>query len=123
MEAFDRQAVLDRFGGDVALLRQIADLFGSSSTGWLAEIREAHTAGDLPRIKRVAHTLKGSAGNFLATPAADAARHVQQFAANGDAAALTHAIAHLEAEVARLLASLEGLLGSPQPPFCPPEKP
>lgn len=115
MEAFDRQAVLDRFGGDVALLRQIADLFRSSSGPWLAEIGEAHTAGDLPRVKRVAHTLKGSVGNFLATRAAAAARHVQELAGNGTAADLPNAIAHLDAEVAQLLSDLDALLPSEAP--------
>jgi HPt (histidine-containing phosphotransfer) domain-containing protein len=115
MEAFDRQAVLDRFGGDVALLRQIADLFRASSGPWLAEIREAHAAGDLPRVKRVAHTLKGSVFNFLAVNAAAAARQVQELAANGTTAPLPNAIAHLEAEVAHLLATLDALLTPEMP--------
>jgi two-component system sensor histidine kinase/response regulator len=119
MEAFDRQAVLDRFGGDVALLRQIADLFRASSAPWLAEIHEAHAAGDLPRVKRVAHTLKGSVGNFLATNAAVAARHVQELAGRGTAAALPDAIAHLEAEIARLLADLDTLPASAGPSEMP----
>lgn len=112
MDPFDRQAVLDRFGGDVALLRQIADLFRGSAGPWLTEIHDGFAAGDLPRVKRVAHTLKGSVGNFLAKLAQDAALDVQQLAAGGDGVRLPAAIARLEAEVGRLLAALEALLAS-----------
>jgi two-component system, sensor histidine kinase and response regulator len=113
MDPFDRQAVLDRFGGDVALLRQIADLFRDSSGPWLKEIHEAFAASDLPRVKRVAHTLKGSSANFLASRAQESALKVQQLAAAGTAEPLPDAIARLDAEVAALLAALETLLASP----------
>jgi HPt (histidine-containing phosphotransfer) domain-containing protein len=108
--AFDRQAVLDRFGGDRELLQQIADLFRGSVAAWLSEMREACAAGDLPRVKRTAHTLKGSLGNFLAKDAADAAYQVQQCAAANDAAALSPAVARLEDAVEAVLAALDEML-------------
>ena len=37
--------------------------FRGSATPWLSEIREALAAGDLPRVKRVAHTLKSASAN------------------------------------------------------------
>jgi HPt (histidine-containing phosphotransfer) domain-containing protein len=113
MDPLDRTAVLDRFGGDVALLRQIADLFRDSSGPWLKEIHESLAAGDLAQVKRVAHTLKGSVGNFLATRAQESAFKVQQLAAAGNAAPLPDAIARLDAEVAAVLAALEVLLAAP----------
>jgi two-component system, sensor histidine kinase and response regulator len=116
MDAFDRQALLDRFGGDISLLRQIADLFRGSAGPWLSEIRDACAAGDLPRVKRVAHTLKGSVGNFLAKTSQEAALHVQRLAGADDAAGLPDAIAWLETEVARMLADLDALLASRETP-------
>jgi HPt (histidine-containing phosphotransfer) domain-containing protein len=112
MDPFDRQAVLNRFGGDIELLRQIADLFRGSAGPWLDEVREAFAAGDLPRVKRVAHTLKGSAANFLATKAQEAAFQVQQLAAAGNTASLPDGIAQLEGEVARLISALDAMLAS-----------
>lgn len=109
--AFNRQALLDRFGGDLELLRQIADLFHGSAGPWLKEMHEAQAAGDLPRVQRLAHTLKGSVGNFLGHRAANAAFAVQQLAGAGQTSGLPEAIAALETEVALLETELNQMIG------------
>src|SRR5262245_8186842 len=115
-EAFDRQAVLDRFSGDLDLLRHIAELFSSSAVIWLKEIHEARANQDLSHLRRVAHTLKGSVGNFLAQNAAGAALRLQKLAEAGDVAQLDPAIAALEQEVARLREGLDKILSPPSSP-------
>jgi HPt (histidine-containing phosphotransfer) domain-containing protein len=110
--SFDRRAVLDRFGGDTALLAHVAELFRQSAQDWLKEIQAARACGDFPQMKRVAHTLKGSVSNFLANDAAGAALRVQELAAAADAQQIDTAIAKLESEVQRLLDDLAALLST-----------
>ena len=43
----------------------------------LSEVRKAISAGDLTQAKRIAHRLKGMAGNLGATRLAEAARNLE----------------------------------------------
>jgi len=50
-----------------------------------AEIRRAHQRGDDETAARLAHTLKGSAGNLGAAPLIDLCLRIEEAARNGDA--------------------------------------
>lgn len=111
-EPFDRNAVLTRFDNDTDLVREMVRLFQECSAGWLAEIRADLDRGELPHAVRVAHTLKGSVGNFLASQAATAAAALEQSCRAADADAARTAFATVELEVERLNAALKSLLAS-----------
>lgn len=105
-DVLDKSAVLAHFGGDVELVREIAGLFLQSSPDVLRQIREALARGDAEQVRRAAHTLKGSAANFLAKPVSDAAFRVEKLGRAGDLGPVPEALAALEAQVERLRSAL-----------------
>jgi PAS domain S-box-containing protein len=98
----NRAAALERVGGDVGLLGELAELFLRDCPQQLAEVRAAVVRGDVPAVRRLAHTLKGAAGTLGAAAAADAALRLETMARNNDLAEAPPACAVLEAALARL---------------------
>ncbi len=64
VEEFDRQAALVTVGGDKALLGEVVGLFLDDCPRLLAEIEGAIDRSDTSTVKRLAHTVRGVAGNF-----------------------------------------------------------
>ena len=98
----DREAALDRAGGDLPLLRELAGLFRETSPALMSEIRLAIEREDAGALRTAAHTLKGSIANFSARRAADAAADLEAAGAQNTlerAAALRDV---LERELTRL---------------------
>ncbi len=61
---FDRETALLTVGGDKELLGEVVGLFLDDCPRLLSEIEQAIDMTDGPSIKRLAHTVKGLAGNF-----------------------------------------------------------
>ena len=61
---FDRAAVLDRCGGDEALLSELVAIFRQDLPAYIKEIKTAIDQGDDAELARAAHTLKGSLGTL-----------------------------------------------------------
>jgi HPt (histidine-containing phosphotransfer) domain-containing protein len=106
MKVLDHTAALARVGGDLELLREIAVLFEAECPRVLGELRRAIERGDAEAASRAAHGLKGSASNFGAAPAVDAAQRIEQLAredriqdARGDYEALERAVTTLVGEL------------------------
>lgn len=76
----------------------------------LVEIREGVAAGDAARIRRVAHTLKGSAGNFGAVAAVAAADRLERLGRDGDLTAAAAALPPLEEALQQFQPALDRLL-------------
>ena len=74
---FDRDAMLQRLGGDDALLAEVLALFVSECPEMLAQTERAISTRDAPALQRAAHTLKGALLNIAADPAADHARRLE----------------------------------------------
>jgi CheY-like chemotaxis protein len=62
----DSAQALERFGGDAALLHEIAEAFRADASVRVAELEAAITAQDGPALVRAGHSLMGSAGNLSA---------------------------------------------------------
>ena len=60
----DRNAALRRAGGDLALLRELAELFVADTPGLLRQMDEALGKADWNFLERSAHRLKGAVANF-----------------------------------------------------------
>jgi HPt (histidine-containing phosphotransfer) domain-containing protein len=105
-DVLDKSAVLAHFGGDAELVRDIAGLFEQSSRDVLAQIHSALARADAEQVRRAAHTMKGSAANFLAKPVSDAAYRLEQLARAGDLTAAPAALSILETQVERLRTAL-----------------
>jgi PAS domain S-box-containing protein len=111
----DEAELLDRVGGDRALLRDIVSMFLDASPRSLAELREAAARGDAAALHRQAHTFKGMVGHFGATEAVEAALRLETMGGDGDLAGADAACAALEVAVARLRPELARLLDGGAP--------
>ena len=103
----DRQALMDRLGGDDALARELIDMFRQDCPGAVARIHRAVDDGDAASLQADAHALKGAAGNLSAVAVAVAARSLETMAQGGDLTGAGDAVRRLELEIARLVSSLE----------------
>ncbi|PWC34467.1 histidine kinase [Azospirillum sp. TSO35-2] len=70
-------------GGDTAMLAELLDDFVTIGRGVLADLDAALAAGDHGWVRACAHNLKGSSRNAGAKPLAEAARVLEQAAADG----------------------------------------
>jgi response regulator RpfG family c-di-GMP phosphodiesterase len=88
----DRDAMLERLGGDESLFRDVAALFVEDGPTRLAELADATAARDKTRVRFVAHALKGAAGNLSARRLLAASDALERLAAHEiDDAAVTAA--------------------------------
>jgi two-component system, sensor histidine kinase and response regulator len=104
---FRPEEALDRVEGDRELLAELVKLFEEETPKLLAEVRDAIAKGDAKTLERAAHTIKGSAGNFGAQPASQAALDLEQLARSGDLSRATELMEAVEREIKRLLPELE----------------
>jgi len=109
-QVLELETALARVGGDLELLREIAQLFLDEYPGSLDDIHQALEAGDANKLERAAHGLKGSVANFGARAAVDAAFQLEQLGKAGKLDQVPPALAALE----RTLASLHTELSSIQ---------
>jgi len=105
----DSSAILDRVGGDVDFLEEIAALFAEDSPKLLGDIRRAIEAGNAGALERAAHTLKGSVANFGAEPAREAALQLEMMGRSGNLAPAVEVCNVLEREITRFTAALLAL--------------
>jgi PAS domain S-box-containing protein len=108
-DVLDPAAVLEGVGGDRVLLREVVQLFVTQAPRWLAEIRDALGRGDVGRLRRTTHTLRGAVSNFGTGSAYQEAQRLDTLARTGDLAAAAGACASLEKQVDRLLPALTAL--------------
>jgi CheY-like chemotaxis protein len=117
------EALRRRLGSD-ELVVEVTEMFLVDCPARLAQIKAAVAARDRGAIRTAAHALKGAAGNFSASPAADCAGALELMAADGvfDPIAADAAYGRLEAESARLVAVLRASLLAPANGAEPPTR-
>jgi two-component system, sensor histidine kinase and response regulator len=106
-KAIDVKAALERVEGDRSLLGELAEMFKADCKKALQEMDEAITAGDLKRLERLAHTLKGSSASLSARPLSEAAAEMEQQARGGNPSQAKRLLGPLNEQAGRLLAELE----------------
>ena len=105
----DLERVMGRLGGDAAVLRRLLAQFAAENAGVVDTLRDALAEGEVELARRIAHSLKGSAGNLGAEPLAEAAARLEAAVVAGEE---THALLpELEHAVRPLLEA--GLLAAP----------
>jgi two-component system, sensor histidine kinase and response regulator len=105
----DRNAVLNRVGGDEMLLREITEIFLAEYPGMLHEIREAIRCSDAAKLEHCAHSLKGSVSNFGADAATNAAYQLELLGRKGRLEDAPEAFRALELHFSALGPALESL--------------
>ena len=88
LRTFDRAALLDKFGGDHDFVRSLLGVTLRSSGSLPTELRNACAAADFGALARLAHTVKGTAGDLVATELQSQARDAELAARASDPGAL-----------------------------------
>jgi HPt (histidine-containing phosphotransfer) domain-containing protein len=101
------QATIERLGGDMPLVRDVAQIVVEDAGTLLTDIESALEAGDAERAALSAHSLKGLVSNFNAELCAAAAKAVEQAGHTGDLLSVNRNMPALRAEVDRLLDALK----------------
>jgi CheY-like chemotaxis protein/HPt (histidine-containing phosphotransfer) domain-containing protein len=107
-DAPDWDRALDGLGGDRELLEEIIGLFLGEWPRWKLEMADALVDWDAAKLRRLAHTIKGSLSQFGAQAAVDAAYHLEKLGQDANLAEAQQAWAELAERVERLLAALAG---------------
>ena len=107
----DREALLDRTGGDMDLLRELIEIFMDDSLLLVDRIRQAVVQKDPDELEKAAHGLKGSVLNFGAKSVADIAQVLETMGRNRDLTQAQNVVAELERQVQRLRAELKAMTG------------
>jgi HPt (histidine-containing phosphotransfer) domain-containing protein len=98
--------LLERFDGDATVLTEITTLFRQDCPKQLDVIRRAVADHNSEELYVAAHTLRGSAGNFGASPLQEALGELEGHAKRADWIACRAAVTTVAAETAHLLATL-----------------
>lgn len=109
LDVLNSEELLDRVGGDIDLLQELAGVFREDCPKLLAEIRWAVAAENAPALMRAAHTLKGAVANFGADAAREAASRLETMARAGDLKPAHEAVGELESEIQRFERALSAL--------------
>ncbi|MGQ0649234.1 MAG: response regulator [Gemmatimonadaceae bacterium] len=107
--ALDLEEVLERVGGDRALLVEVAQMFRDESPRMLSRIRHCIESNDAQGLEQAAHGLKGACANLSAKPAASAALALELKGRAGTLEGVAAEFEDLQRETERLDAALLGL--------------
>lgn len=108
--AFDLETSLDRLGGDLDILLEVAEAFCATAPELLEQITAAAGQRDGPGLKRTAHSLKGSAANFGAVATCEAAQQLERMGGAGSFDGVDGLVQLVERETFRLQGELEAFM-------------
>lgn len=108
-EVMDWDEALARMDGDEGVLAEILALFLQDAPRMLRTLEEARQSGDVHRIERAAHGLKGASATISARTVAPLAREVEQHAREGRLTEAVDGMDDLRRELHRLVRALEAL--------------
>ena len=103
---FDREEMLERLGGDTALLDDVLVVFLEECPKMFEEVRGAVDAGDPKRVYRAAHSMKGALLNISAAPAAAEAMQLELLGSEKRLAEGAPVLERLRQEIERLQQAL-----------------
>jgi protein-histidine pros-kinase len=102
-------AALERTGGDMDLLRELAGVFCTDCPRMLAHVRIALDERDGKRLKEAAHALKGAVGVFDPAGAYATALSLESLDVCRDQAGAEQIFLRLQEQIDRLVPALEEL--------------
>jgi HPt (histidine-containing phosphotransfer) domain-containing protein len=109
-ELAGRAAFLEGLGNDTSLAKRLIDLFVQDSTRLVDDINRAIVDRDADRLRRAAHTLKGSVSNFPAVTARETAARMETIGFAADFESAQAVFPELEKEIERLRGVLPTLI-------------
>jgi len=108
---FDADEVMQEFG-DASVVSELAGIVRADLGGYASGIEAAYAAGNLEEVRRIAHAIKGAAGNVAARAVCTLAAAIDNGLRAGDTAVasqtpdLVAACGRLELEIGRWLENL-----------------
>lgn len=111
-KAIDSVAALRRVGGNQGLYHKLLSRFASKSASTVAEIKHALAQHQKQEAERMAHTVRGVAGNLGAMPLADAACDLE-LAINANAGNAADYLQVFESRMAEFVEQAQLLLAEP----------
>lgn len=107
MAPWSPASTVEHFGGDETLVRGLVRLFVENSPRMLESLRSALSSGDLQRLARTAHALKGSIANFTSEGPAKTASELERLCVLGQRDAAEATLHQLEQEMSRLVTAMK----------------
>ncbi|MBW2015372.1 MAG: response regulator [Deltaproteobacteria bacterium] len=95
---FNQKELLERAGGDEELMKELLKDGLTLIPRQLKELDQAYEENDPARISRLAHSIKGAAGNLAAHRLKDAAYEVEEAGKKGDMASVGELVKRLNVE-------------------------
>ena len=108
----DWQAALETVDGDRELLGRMIEGFVGQQPALVTELRKALTAGDLPVVQRVAHTIGGSLRSFDGARVVALANDLEDRCREGSADRAAAAWRALDPELAEVMTELRDRVGN-----------
>lgn len=108
----NRDELMSRVGGDQELIEILAGAFRDDAPRHVAAFSNALAANDALAAKKVAHTIKGCAGNLAGTRLRDYAKTLEVSVASGNLDEAKRALPRLEEEINALLDQIEQMASS-----------
>jgi HPt (histidine-containing phosphotransfer) domain-containing protein len=106
----DWSIALDQSGGNDELLRELITIFMEESGQLMTALRQAIAQQNAGEVRRLAHTIKGSANHFAARATVAAALRLERMGRDEELAGAEEACVRLEQELAQLQQALAGSL-------------
>jgi HPt (histidine-containing phosphotransfer) domain-containing protein len=105
----DKNAILERVGGDLDLLRGVIDIFTEDCPRMMANIQTAVAAKSPKALQDAAHSLKGAISNFTSEGPFKAALRLEVLGHSGDLKGVEEDQTALEHEMTTLAVALGGM--------------
>jgi len=105
--SINTDVVLEGLGGDRKLFVELVGLFVVDAPKLLARAQRAIARRDAAGLKKAAHALKGSVGNFDSGAVLDSVRQLEKFGDKVDLQKIRPAFAAAKSEVSRLIRTLK----------------
>ena len=83
IKVFDREELLKRLGGNVAMLPRFTAMFEKNCAGFLEALRQAIESGNDEQVRIHAHSIKGAAANIAAHKMKESASVLEEMARDG----------------------------------------
>ncbi|MBW2108266.1 MAG: response regulator [Deltaproteobacteria bacterium] len=101
-EVFNRSLLVERLGGDEALVDEVVGIFLNDVPGQMQALKDALGQNDAEAVCQKAHRIKGASANIGAEMVRTAALEVEKAGRNGDLDGTPDLLKKLEAEIQRL---------------------
>jgi HPt (histidine-containing phosphotransfer) domain-containing protein len=111
-ETMDWEAALDSVGGDVQLLKEVAQEALGELPRLVDQLKQAIEDGNAPTAQRAAHTIKGVVRLFGAGTAGQLAEIIEGRARDNDLREAAHGFGQIEPELADITLALERFIQS-----------